>query len=83
MTLAAKVAISMPAETLTEIDALCRKLGRTRSSLLTEAVRGLLAQHHLDERDRRYMEAYLRHPERAADSAAVASAAVATWERWK
>ena len=83
MTTAAKVAISMPAETLHDVDALCHKLGRTRSSVLTEAVRALLAQYHIDERDRRYVEAYLRHPERAADSAAVASAAVAAWEPWK
>jgi metal-responsive CopG/Arc/MetJ family transcriptional regulator len=81
MTLAAKVAISMPAETLGKVDALCRKLGRSRSSLLTEAAGALLAQHHVDERDRHYMEAYLKQPERAAD--AVASAAVAAWEPWK
>jgi metal-responsive CopG/Arc/MetJ family transcriptional regulator len=83
MTTVAKVAISMPAETLGEVDTLCRKLGRTRSSVLTEAARALLAQHHVDERDRRYMEAYLKHPERAADSAAIASAAVAAWKPWK
>jgi metal-responsive CopG/Arc/MetJ family transcriptional regulator len=83
MTAVAKVAISMPAKTLGEVDALCRKLGRTRSSVLTEAARALLEQQHIDERDRRYMEAYLKYPERAPDSAAVASAAVAEWEPWK
>ena len=81
MTHVAKVAISMPAETLHDVDALCHKLGRSRSSVLTEAARAMLEQQHVDERDRRYMEAYLKHPER--DSSAVASAAVAAWEPWE
>jgi metal-responsive CopG/Arc/MetJ family transcriptional regulator len=82
MTAVAKVAISMPSETLRDVDALCKRLGRSRSSVLTEAVRALLAEQQVDERDRLYVEAYLKHPERALDSAAVAAASLAEWEAW-
>lgn len=85
MKTAAKVAISLPAETLTAVDAYCREQGKSRSAIFAEAVRALLAQQQVDDRDRRYMEAYLRRPERGVEIAAVAAAAAAAtavWEPW-
>jgi hypothetical protein len=51
--------------------------------VFNQAVNALLAQHQVDDRDRRYVEAYLRQPARQDEVAAVASAVVATWEPWE
>ena len=83
MNRAVKVAISLPAETLAAVETFRKRTGRSRSAVFTEAVEALLAPHRIDERDRRYVEAYLLHPARQEDVGAVASAAVAAWEPWE
>jgi len=83
MSLAAKVAISLSADTLAAVEAFRKRTGKSRSAVFNEAVKALLAQHQVDDRDRRYVEAYLRQPARQDDVAAVASAVVATWEPWE
>jgi metal-responsive CopG/Arc/MetJ family transcriptional regulator len=83
MNRAVKVAISLPAETLREVEAFRKRTGKSRSAVFTEAVAALLAHYRTDDRDRRYVEAYLRRPARQEDAAAVAAAAVAAWEPWE
>jgi len=80
---AAKIAISLPASTLAAVEAFRKRTGRSRSAVFNEAVEALLAQHQVDDRDRRYVEAYLRHPARQDETAALATAVVATWEPWE
>lgn len=82
----AKIAVSMPAETLRNLERARLRLGRSRSALVAEAVDAWLASSVVSAEDRRYAEGYLKHPERAdelAESAAIAAAAVATWDPWK
>jgi metal-responsive CopG/Arc/MetJ family transcriptional regulator len=79
-----KVAVSLPARTLRDLDAARRRLGRSRSAVVAQAVEAwLAAQAEPSEEDRRYVEAYLRRPERIADLAATAAGAVAEWEPWE
>ena len=65
------------------VEAFRKRTGQSRSAVFNEAVNALLAQHQVDDRDRRYVEAYLRQPARQDEAAAVASAVVATWEPWE
>ncbi len=84
MTKVAKVAVSLPAKTLHSLDAARRRLGRSRSAIVAQAVQEWLAAHgEPSDEDRRYAEAYLRQPEATADVAAVAAAATAAWEPWE
>lgn len=79
----AKVAISIPVETLKSLEKVRSRLRKTRSAAISEAIAQWLATEELGEDDRRYVEAYLRHPERTAEIAAVAGAASARWEPWE
>ena len=90
----AKVAVSIPSDTLKSLESrACRKgrprerararLRKTRSAVVTEAIERWLADEELSEGDKRYVEGYLRHPERADEVSAVAAAAVEQWERWE
>jgi len=80
----AKVAVSLPVRTLRGLEAARRRLGRSRSAIVALAVDEWLTTHgEPSDDDRRYAEAYLRHPEPTADLAAVATAATALWEPWE
>lgn len=83
MNRAVKVAISLPAETLEAVEAFRKRTGKSRSAVFAEAVEAMLAPQRMDDRDRRYVEAYLRRPARQEDTAPVAAAAVAAWEPWE
>jgi hypothetical protein len=50
---------------------------------VTEAVERWLQAEDVGDEERRYLEGYLRHPERTAENAGVAGAVVATWEPWE
>ena len=78
-----RVAISVPADTLASLERLRRKQGRSRSAAVTEAIERWLLAHEMGELEQRYVEAYLRRPERVDTAVATASAVVRTWERWK
>jgi metal-responsive CopG/Arc/MetJ family transcriptional regulator len=80
----AKVAVSLPAKTLRALDAASRRLGRSRSAVVSQAVEDWLAAHgEPSEEDRRYAEAYLRRPEPTAELASIAGAATSAWEPWE
>jgi metal-responsive CopG/Arc/MetJ family transcriptional regulator len=83
MKVTAKVAVSMPTETLRALDAACGRLRRSRSAMVSEAVAGWLRGLAPTEADRRYVEGYLRRPERTDTTEAVARAAIAAWEPWE
>ena len=78
----AKVAVSIPRETLRSIERARARLRKTRSAAVTEAIEKWLRAEEVGEDDRRYVQGYLRRPEKNADLAAVAEAITAGWERW-
>jgi len=71
----------LPVETLRSLERVRARLHKTRSGAVTEAVERWLRSEEVGDDERRYLEGYLRQPERAEE--AVAGAVVATWERWE
>ncbi|MBN1607754.1 MAG: ribbon-helix-helix protein, CopG family [Polyangiaceae bacterium] len=79
----AKVAVSIPSDTLKSLERARARLRKTRSAVVTEAIERWLADEELSESDKRYVEGYLRHPERADEVSSVARAVVERWESWE
>ena len=79
----AKVAISLPDETLGALERARKRRGLTRSAAVAKAIAVWLKDDEPSEADRRYVEAYLRHPESVVERGAIAAAAVSTWAKWK
>ncbi len=79
----AKVAVSLPVDTLKSLERVRSRLRKTRSGAVTEAIERWLRTEEVGDEERRYLEGYLRHPERPEDGAALAGAVVATWESWE
>jgi hypothetical protein len=79
----AKVTVSVPRETLASVERTRRRLRKTRSAVVSEALAAWLRDQDVPDADRRYAEAYLRQPERTAIGEAVATAATAEWDRWE
>jgi metal-responsive CopG/Arc/MetJ family transcriptional regulator len=80
---AEKIAISLPAGTLQRLEAVRQRLGKSRSSVVVEAIEAWLDESEPADDDRRYVEAYLQHPETSEPSGAVATAVVSGWEPWE
>jgi metal-responsive CopG/Arc/MetJ family transcriptional regulator len=78
----AKVAISIPADTLKSLEKARLRLHKTRSAVVTEAIESWLRSGEVDTEDQRYVEGYLRQPEHDG-VAELASAVVAGWEPWE
>jgi metal-responsive CopG/Arc/MetJ family transcriptional regulator len=79
----AKVAVSIPVDTLKSLERTRVRLRKTRSAAVTEAIEKWLRAEEIGEDDRRYVEGYLRKPERGGELGAIATAAVETWEPWE
>ncbi len=79
----AKVAVSIPVETLKSLERARTRLRKTRSGAVTEAIERWLRADDMGDDERRYVEGYLRQPERSDESAAVAGAVAASWSTWK
>ena len=80
----AKVAISLPAKVLGSLDVARRRLGRSRSAVVAQAIEAWLAAEQAPTaEDLRYAEGYRRQPESEAEVGAVASAAMAAWPAWE
>jgi hypothetical protein len=81
----AKIAVSVPRETLLAVEQRRRVLGVTRSAVVTAALEAWLADQTMTAEERRYLLAYLRQPETSdelRDARALAKATVSTWEPW-
>ncbi len=76
-----KVAVSVPARTMRSLEVTRRRLGRSRSSVVAEALDAWLAARTTGERDRAYLAGYERIPE--PEEAAVAAAVMASWDGWE
>jgi hypothetical protein len=82
---AAKIAVTVPRQTLAAVEKRRRVLGVTRSAVVTAALEAWLGEQSMTAEERKYLVAYLREPETNAeldDTRAVAKATVGTWEPW-
>jgi Ribbon-helix-helix protein, copG family len=81
----AKIAVTVPRETLAAVEKRRRVLGVTRSAVVTAALEEWLAAQTTTAEEREYLLAYRREPETSTeirDTSAVAKAAVSGWEPW-
>jgi metal-responsive CopG/Arc/MetJ family transcriptional regulator len=79
----AKVAVSIPVDTLKSLERMRVRLRKTRSAAVTQAIEKWLRAEEVGKDDQRYVEGYLRYPEQGVEAAAIASVVVATWDRWE
>jgi hypothetical protein len=82
---AAKIAVTVPRETLAAVEKRRRVLGVSRSAVVTAALDAWLSDQTMSAEERRYILAYLRQPETPGEieeADAVASVATAAWEPW-
>jgi metal-responsive CopG/Arc/MetJ family transcriptional regulator len=79
----AKVAVSIPVATLKSLERVRTHLHKSRSAAVTEAIEQWLRAGEVGKDDERYMEGYLRQPERADGTGEIASAVIQTWEPWE
>jgi metal-responsive CopG/Arc/MetJ family transcriptional regulator len=79
----AKVAVSIPVDTLEKLERAVARLHKTRSAVVTAAIQHWLRAEEVGVDDQRYVEGYLRRPEQSGGMAEVASAVVETWEPWE
>jgi len=79
----AKVAISLPDDTLDALERVRKRRGLSRSAAIAKAIVAWVREAEPSDDDRRYVEAYLRQPESTTERAAIATAVVSTWEKWK
>jgi hypothetical protein len=82
---AAKIAVTVPRDTLAAVEKKRRALGVTRSAVVTAALQAWLTEQSMTTEERKYLLAYLREPETAAEGAdadASARAVVGAWEPW-
>jgi len=70
-----KIAISLPRETLGELERLRRATGESRSAILRRAIENLGRERDREAKCKRYVEGYARQPEGAAEVAAAEAAA--------
>lgn len=81
----AKIAVTVPRDTLAAVEKRRRALGVTRSAVVTAALEAWLADATMTAEEREYLLSYLRAPETIAelrDAHAVAKAVVSTWAPW-
>jgi metal-responsive CopG/Arc/MetJ family transcriptional regulator len=83
MKTAAKIAISLPVETLRQLDRTARHLSLSRSAAVRRALEQWTRIEQLGEQDQAYVESYLRTPEPPAALEAFGRAAVAGWGKWE
>ena len=81
----AKIAVTVPRDTLLAVEKRRRVLGVTRSAVVTTALKAWLADVAMTAEEREYLLSYLRAPETIAelrDAHTVAKAVVSTWAPW-
>ena len=82
---AAKIAVTVPRETLAAVERRRRVLGVTRSAVVTAALEAWLAEQTMTAEERKYLLAYLRQPEtreELRDAHKTAKAVASSWEPW-
>lgn len=77
-----KIAVTVPTATYEAVERVRRRLGKSRSATVALALHEWLRRLEVSDADRRYIEAYLRQPERVDEVRAIAAQATAHWEPW-
>lgn len=77
---AQKIAVSVPRAVFDDLEKKRRELKRSRSALVTDALRQFLARGALSDEELRYVRAYLEHPEDGREALAIAKAS--SWGDW-
>ncbi len=81
----AKVAVTVPEDTLRAVEKRRRVLGMSRSAVVSAALESWVADQAMTAEERRYVVAYLKQPEAAEEvreTAAIGAAAMAGWDSW-
>lgn len=81
----AKVAVTVPEETLRAVEKRRRVLGMSRSAVVSAALEAWLADQAMTAEERKYVVAYLKQPEtveEARETTATGAAVMAGWEPW-
>src|SRR6186997_2135690 len=81
----AKVAVTVPEDTLRAVEKRRRVLGMSRSAVVSAALESWLADQAMTAEERRYVVAYLKRPETAEEvreTTEVGAAAMAGWDPW-
>jgi metal-responsive CopG/Arc/MetJ family transcriptional regulator len=81
----AKVAVTVPEDTLRAVERRRRVLGMSRSAVVSVALESWLADQAMTAEERRYVVSYLKRPETAAEvreTTTLGAAAMAAWEPW-
>ncbi len=81
----AKIAVSIPRETLGAVEKRRRALGMTRSAVVAAALDAWLSEQSMTPEEREYVLAHLREPENddeRRDGHELAKAVVSRWNRW-
>jgi hypothetical protein len=81
----AKVAVTVPEETLRAVEKRRRILGMSRSAVVSAALESWLADQAMTAEERKYVVGYLKQPETTAEvreTSAIGAAGMADWEPW-
>lgn len=78
----AKIAVTVPTATYEAVERVRRRLGKSRSAAVALALQEWLRGLEVSDADQRYIEAYLRQPERVDEVRSIAAQATAHWEPW-
>ena len=81
----AKVAVTVPEDTLRAVEERRRVLGMSRSAVVAAALESWLADQAMTAEERRYVVAYLKQPETVEElreTTAVGAAVMAGWDPW-
>jgi hypothetical protein len=77
---AAKIAVSLPADTFRKLEKRRRETKKTRSAIVAEALDAWLDGRGFSDEERRYIAGYLAQPENDGDAMAISMASA--WSEW-
>jgi metal-responsive CopG/Arc/MetJ family transcriptional regulator len=75
-----KTAVSLPAETYHKAEKLRKRLGKSRSQMIADALAAIIKETENRERDERFIAAYKKHPETDAEVATTQAATEKAWD---
>ncbi len=73
-----KIAISLPAGLVAELERIRKKTGETRSAVIRRSIESALKRDAMDSQVRRYISGYLKYPETDEEKNIVKAAALQT-----
>ena len=74
-----KTAVSLPAETYQKAEKLRKKMGKSRSQMIADALAGVIKVEETREKEARDTAAYLKHPDTDEEVAEATAKTEAAW----